>query len=262
MSRHVSVVLLLAGLLTAVPCRADAPAPAPAPSRGWLDPLHYCDAVQHGVAGLRQLEAVEMFSAILGGSQLGPGEGWFHPGQSRFGWDWLARRHGIKPTEALTRADFKGPPEVFDRLDRNRDGELTAEDFDWTERSAYFRQASMTGQVFRMFDRDSNGKITREEWEALFNRLAQNKDHVTPDDLRQALFPPMPKSNKEAADGPSPALLLNGLFSGEIGSLFAGPSVGQVAPDFTLHTEDGKTQISLHDHVGRKPVVLVFGSFT
>jgi len=262
MSRPVTAVLLLAGLLAAVPCHAAAPAP-PQPPRGWLDPLRYCDAVRGGVADLRHLEAAEMVAAIVGGSQMGPGEGWFHAGQTRYGWEWLARRHDVKPTGALARADFKGPPEFFDRLDRNHDGELTADDFDWSDRSAYARQAGMAAQLFRMMDRDSNGKITREEWEALFNRMAQGKDHVTPDDLRQALFPPPPKPGKEAAAaGPAPVVLLHGLLSGELGSLFPGPSVGQEAPDFTLRTEDGKAQVSLHDYLGHKPVVLVFGSFT
>lgn len=41
-----------------------------------------------------------------------------------------------------------------------------------------------------------------------------------------------------------------------------GPDVGQEAPDFTLGTLDGKGTITLSDFRGKKPVVLVFGSYT
>lgn len=38
--------------------------------------------------------------------------------------------------------------------------------------------------------------------------------------------------------------------------------VGDLAPDFTLITKDGKSKISLSDFRGKKPVVLIFGSYT
>ncbi len=40
------------------------------------------------------------------------------------------------------------------------------------------------------------------------------------------------------------------------------PKVGQVAPDFTLKTKDGKKTVKLSSFRGKKPVVLVFGSYT
>jgi copper chaperone CopZ len=38
--------------------------------------------------------------------------------------------------------------------------------------------------------------------------------------------------------------------------------VGDLAPDFTLLTSDGKSKMSLSDSRGKKPVVLIFGSYT
>ena len=38
--------------------------------------------------------------------------------------------------------------------------------------------------------------------------------------------------------------------------------VGELAPDFSLITKDGKSKISLSDSRGKKPVVLIFGSYT
>ena len=37
---------------------------------------------------------------------------------------------------------------------------------------------------------------------------------------------------------------------------------GTLAPDFTLRTIDRQTEITLSAHRGRRPVVLIFGSYT
>jgi hypothetical protein len=250
----------LAWLVTATgPTLADDPKPA----RGWTDLVRHGDTLLDCLPSLKKIEAVEMAWAIARGSQLGPGEGWFHPGQSRYGWDWLAAHYDSNRDGKITADELGGPSGVFERLDRNHDGVVTADDFDWSDKSPYVRQVGQVGQWFRMVDGNSNGKISPEEWEAFFKRLAQDKGYVTPEDMHRALFPPPPSrtASKEPM-GPSPALLLKGLVSGEIGSVFAGPQVGQEAPDFTLPTEDGSQQYSLSRWRGKKPVVLIFGSFT
>ena len=72
-----------------------------------------------------------------------------------------------------------------------------------------------------------------------------------------------PKGGKAVASaGPSRETLLKGLFSGEIGSFSEGPGLGQKAPAFSLETHDKARRISLADYRGKKPVVLIFGSFT
>ena len=114
----------------------------------------------------RRPEIVEMIVALASGSKMAPGTGWFHPGQSRFSWDWLAARFDADKNGRISRKEFQGPAELFDRLDRDGDGVLTKEDFDWSERSPFVRQVGATGQWFRCIDANSNGRITREEWEA------------------------------------------------------------------------------------------------
>ena len=52
------------------------------------------------------------------------------------------------------------------------------------------------------------------------------------------------------------------LLNGELGSLTPGPDLDDMAPDFRLKTIDGEQTVSLSDFRGKKPVVLVFGSFT
>src|SRR5207247_3909940 len=72
-------------------------------------------------------EIVEMGWALATGGDLEGGVGWFHPGQSRYGWDWLEARYDTDHDGTITREEFKGPADLFDRLDRDGDGVLTAE---------------------------------------------------------------------------------------------------------------------------------------
>src|SRR5438874_2073444 len=85
------LALVAAGLL-AVPGPAAGPAPKP---RGARTPLPHRDRLSEAAGRVRRLEFVEMLTAVLSGSDLGPGVGWFHPGQSRYGWKWLADRYDV-----------------------------------------------------------------------------------------------------------------------------------------------------------------------
>ena len=40
------------------------------------------------------------------------------------------------------------------------------------------------------------------------------------------------------------------------------PQTGDIAPDFTLHDVEGKNPVTLSEFRGKKPVALVFGSYT
>ena len=40
------------------------------------------------------------------------------------------------------------------------------------------------------------------------------------------------------------------------------PKVGDIAPDFTLYDVNGENRVSLSDFRGRKPMALIFGSYT
>jgi EF hand domain-containing protein len=210
-------------------------------------------------------ESVEMVWAIAHGSQMGPGEGWFHSGVGRYDWKWLAAQHGVDPDGGkITRQEFKGSADLFDRLDRDHDGELTAEDFDWSDRSSYMRASGQLRPWFRALDANSNGRISRAEWDEFFAKGSKGKSYLSPDDLREMLNPPQKKDKDKdkSKDEPSPWIFIKGLLSSELGSFHEGPKLGDRAPDFTLKTQDGRQEIRLSQFRGQKPVVLIFGSFT
>jgi alkylhydroperoxidase family enzyme len=219
-------------------------------------------------------EAAAMAEAILGGSQLGPGEGWFKtPPSKRHDWAWVLARHGMKPSGDAAKdrdlkielASFKGPESLFDVLDRDGDGTLRADDFDWSPTSSFVRQAQMAAALFRPADRDGDGRLSREEWGGVFGRGGDKP--LSQEGVRRLLIPKPPKRKPGSApppgmEGPTPEVLLKGLFAGEIGSMTEGPALNDPAPDFTLKSADGGTQVRLKDRLGKRPIVLVFGNFS
>ena len=71
--------------------------------------------------GAVQTESVaSSIPAANAGAQRGP----------RLTWEQVSRREGVAADGRVTREQFKGPPPLFDRLDRNHDGVLTKDDFD------------------------------------------------------------------------------------------------------------------------------------
>ena len=205
-------------------------------------------------------ESVRMLIAIARGSLMGPGSGWFGPAQARYSWEWLAKLHDVPPTAEISAEAFQGKPELFQRLDRNKDGKVTADDLDWSDRNSYVQGSYMIGRMFRRIDQQGDGRVTREEMLAFFEKLSQGKDSFRSEDLRDALIGG--PSGFSPGDAPTPEVLLRGLFRGEVGSLNEGPNVGEPAPDFRLTTQDGSRTIQLSEQFGSKPIVLVFGNFT
>lgn len=209
-----------------------------------------------------QSEAVRMLIAILRGLQMDGSNGWFDPAVSRYTWAWLLERNGLDPkATAIPKDKFRGEAALFDRLDRNGDGQITPSDLDWSDQSPYVQQAGVINRVFRRMDANGDGRLTREELDAFFKMVAKGKDYFTADDLRQAIIPRGP-SGLAPGDGPSVPVLVKGFFASEIGSLCDGPKLGEKAPNFTLKTPDGKETITLSKLIGSKPVVIILGNFT
>lgn len=208
-------------------------------------------------------EAVRMLIDISHGSQMLPGEGWFGPARSKYSLDWLLAQHQSENGKPLAADDFRGLPHWLARIDRNKDGMVTPDDLDWSDRNPWVQRANVVTRFFRRMDPDADGLVSEGEWNGFFRRVAQGQDAITPDDLIDALLAGTGgPSGFAPGDEPSRNVLLRGLIAGEIGSLKEGPNVGDTAPDFDLKTHDGRESIRLADLLGKQPIVLTFGNFT
>jgi Ca2+-binding EF-hand superfamily protein len=186
----------------------------------------------------------------------------FSPGQSRFGWDWLASRFDTDGDGSITRNELPGSADWFDRLDRNQDGKLSSLDFDWSDRSPLVQKSLQASQLLSRMDSDSNGQVSPQEWAEFFARNARDKGYLTHEDL-QNMF----TSSRSAQSSPynldRQLQRLIAMYRGETSSPFGhAPDVGTLAPDFRLKTLDTKHEVRLSQFRGQRPVVLVFGSFT
>ena len=94
-------------------------------------------------------------------------------------------------------------------------------------------------RLIRLMDLDNDHKISKEEYTSFFVESDQDKDgFVTEKEIMEL----MKKLGQNQGTGSI--------------------ELGQKAPDFTLKSLDGKKTIRLSDYKGKKPVVLVFGSYT
>jgi hypothetical protein len=116
--------------------------------------------------------------------------------------------------------------------------------------------------MFYMSDRDANGKVSPEEFSALFARFdTDDRGFLALDDLRDQFQPPSGGGDEKRPDDPSRSTLVLGLQRQEVGSLQAGPALGETPPDFTLKALGGG-EVTLSEEIGEMPVVLIFGNFT
>jgi len=135
-----------------------------------------------------------------------------------------------KPVAAGAQKQEKTPATVWDLLvrdyDKNKDGKITKEEFGRSEKS------------FGRMDADGDGVITEADTKALEHpqQLRRRSSSKGKDDKAVHREPP-----KDTA-----------------------PLAGTVAPDFKLprlHAED-KAPVTLSSFRGKKPVALIFGSYT
>jgi hypothetical protein len=228
------------------------------------DPKAAADAVarlEAAYKGQRQPDAVRMLIAILRNNFAGGDSGWFGPADSRYTYAWLARECGIESAKGIPRDKFRGSDAWFKLLDRNKDGVITANDLDWSDRNPDVQMMQTTSRIFRKLNAGGNGKLTKEELLKFFELAAKGKDHITSEEFRDA-FMGGTSGGFLPGDAPTRAMLIRGLYDGSLGSMQDGPQVNEKAPDFTLKTVDGKQSIQLSKLIGEKPVVLVLGNFT
>jgi hypothetical protein len=208
-------------------------------------------------------EWLDMLVAILDEEPMSASFGWFRTAvsQSRFNWSATSKRYDRNGDGRIARQEFSGGDDSFARLDRNHDSALTTADFDF---SGSALAPSPGAMLYARLDRDANGKVTRDELDAFFKSIDRDGlGFLSQSDLLEAFAMPSARSAMRQGSGmPSKATLVRGLFRQEIGSLQPGPKLDESAADFTLKTNDGKSEVTLSKLTGPKPVVLIFGSFT
>ena len=108
--------------------------------------------------------------------QPGPRRRGGHNGEKRM------KTMDVNNDGVISRDEWKGRPEAFNRIDKNGDGSLTREEFGDAAR----RQGGRLNQM----DTNNDGKISRDEWKGnpkRFDRLDANGDGViTKEEIRGA----------------------------------------------------------------------------
>jgi len=164
------------------------------------------------------------------------------------GWSmWeMMKRHDKDGDDRVTREEFGGKPEVFAKIDRDGDGTVTREEVETAARGrtrggGRSGSSADVGWVFKRLDWDRNGRLDDGDLAEITKRSDLDRDGA----VTEAEF--------------NDFLLRN---SGHM-AFGRAPIVGSPAPDFRLTPLEGEGWITLSGILERKrPVVLVFGSFT
>src|SRR5262245_52571960 len=117
----------------------DAPPPGPAQARLWLEAIFRAPLVDYFGPTFPRSAPLRMLLAVQRDEKLGPGVGWYDPSQRRHDWAWLAAHADADHDGRIAPPEFPGPREWFRRLDRDRDGFISADDLDWSRQSAWVR---------------------------------------------------------------------------------------------------------------------------
>ncbi|HSQ55156.1 MAG TPA: EF-hand domain-containing protein, partial [Gemmata sp.] len=120
------------------------------------------------------------------------GGGWYRPSESRYSWEWLSKRCDRDGDGAISLAEFGGSREWFDALDKDRDGSLTRDDFNWASDSPLVKTTSRIKPLFAEIDRDASGRITPDEWKEWFETLSRGKGYLSHDDFIPLLLEKSP----------------------------------------------------------------------
>lgn len=208
-------------------------------------------------------------------------------------WKLLAERHDRNHDGVVEASEYSRGEDRFARLDRNGDGRLTADDFRAgarrTRPGRRMPVEALMGQFLRRYvDDDEDGRVTLQEWRLFVSDADADADGVvTADELlcngvTRRTFATLlatldanrdRRLQTEELAAPFARLDRNddGYVSGEEmrgraparPAERALPKAGDPAPDFELPlVANPKKTLRLSSYRGKKPVALIFGSYT
>jgi len=214
-------------------------------------------------------------------------------------WEYLAATYDGNGDSRIDPEEYGRGEGAFANLDADQDGTITAADFPAGRGNtsellaqAIFhscfhsdedREVLSPGEpeeTLRAFDDDGDGALDREE----FEYMRSEKDIPPYSNVMTLMIGARPEfdllrdaidqdgdqklSAAELADyhentyDPSIAQVARGFSEEELARRSSGPAPGEPAPDFCLSPPDGGASVRLSSFAGRRPVALIFGSYT
>ena len=149
----------------------------------------------------------------------------------------------------------------IDQFDSDKDGKLSRAELEKLAARAGAQparpEAEAKPDLFRLLDANNDGKLSKEELQnapRLLEKLDRNKDGV----LDQEELKAAPAKKQRPAGRPGEVITPAAKAERQKDQL----KVGDLAPDFTLPELKGSKEVTLSSFRGKKPVVLIFASYT
>lgn len=198
-------------------------------------------------------------------------------GTDRDRWSFFAERYDKNSDGSITAEEYGRNKETFKRLDTNGDGKLTTADFASSGRRRGGSPRRMRGRIVtRLLDRDRSGDVSAEEWKSFVMRLPSEgainrEDWGVPARMAGRVTTLFDVDADGKATRKEVASVLSdmdanqdaALSASELAGAIAAPRAGEKAPEFDLPLlEDTRKSVKLSSYSGKKPVALIFGSYT
>jgi hypothetical protein len=231
---------------------------------------------------------------LFAGGQVAATDGWYRVNSSKIRHDWAEtlRRFDRNGDGYVARDEIPLPDTDFARLDRDHSGRLNPEDLEFPKNSLArarskiimsFADADRDGRLaesefnqaifmakrdnftLHMYFADSVGDLEKEFASSAkagmpFMALGDFQEIVDRNAIRYAQ--PIPPRPDDEFDRARRETLLLAFARRDLGSCLEGPSLEAPAPDFSLPDVDSEELYRLADHIGSKPIVLIFGSLS